>query len=294
MAEGTDQLGNGGEKNRRAAPRSDVWIAFDIDGRPTPRGDSVDHLSMTGCFIRTVEPLAPKTRVVIRMTAPESEQRFRFDGEVIRTITPEEAPRLGSAPGMAIEFLDLGAGDPRPMAQQIIDEVDRLEDARRAAKEREQFGATPEDALESFLASAQEANYYAVLGVGDPSADRRALRKAYYRRCKRFHPDRFRDAGPTVRARAEEAYQLLTEAYETLSDPERRVEYDAEHGVHETVVARRATTRKRVEAAIEAEKNGRAVRALIEAKLALAIDPREPDALALVNRLQTNQALFLT
>lgn len=62
-------------------------------------------------------------------------------------------------------------------------------------------------------------DYYRVLGV-DPGADPRAIRSAYRRLARRFHPDLAKDH------RAPRRFLLLREAYEVLSDPEARRRYD--------------------------------------------------------------------
>jgi len=64
-------------------------------------------------------------------------------------------------------------------------------------------------------------NFYVVLGVGR-GASAEEVRRAYRRLARKYHPD----INPGDRAAAE-AYQQITEAYETLADPARRQEYDA-------------------------------------------------------------------
>jgi DnaJ-class molecular chaperone len=55
----------------------------------------------------------------------------------------------------------------------------------------------------------------------DRSADLRQVKRAYRRLAKRYHPDAARDDG--------RAFLALRTAYETLSDPERRIEWDRRH-----------------------------------------------------------------
>lgn len=60
---------------------------------------------------------------------------------------------------------------------------------------------------------------YSVLGVL-PSADQDAIKSAYRSLAKRHHPDVNTDASAAKR------FAAIAEAYEVLSDPERRREYD--------------------------------------------------------------------
>lgn len=70
---------------------------------------------------------------------------------------------------------------------------------------------------------------YIVLGV-QRGASPGEIKRAYRRLARRYHPD----INPGDREAAARFRQIL-EAYETLSDPERRRRYDAGHAVRETV-----------------------------------------------------------
>ena len=61
---------------------------------------------------------------------------------------------------------------------------------------------------------------YEVLDL-DRSADTRAVKRAYRRLAKRYHPDAARDDG--------RAFLTLRTAYDTLIDPDRRMEWDRRH-----------------------------------------------------------------
>ena len=81
-------------------------------------------------------------------------------------------------------------------------------------------------------------DYYEVLGV-DRGADEAAVKKAFRRLARELHPD--------VNAHdpeAEEKFKEAAEAYEVLSDPERRQLYDS-YG-HEGLKIGRASCRERV------------------------------------------------
>ena len=67
---------------------------------------------------------------------------------------------------------------------------------------------------------AEKRDYYEVLGV-DKNADASTLKKAYYKLAKQYHPD----ANPGDKV-AEEKFKEANEAYEVLSDPEKKAKYD--------------------------------------------------------------------
>ncbi|MBR3893610.1 MAG: molecular chaperone DnaJ [Clostridia bacterium] len=67
---------------------------------------------------------------------------------------------------------------------------------------------------------AEKRDYYEVLGV-DKSADASTIKKAYYKLAKQYHPD----ANPGDAA-AEEKFKEANEAYEVLSDSDKRAKYD--------------------------------------------------------------------
>lgn len=75
-------------------------------------------------------------------------------------------------------------------------------------------------------ASLAERDHYGLLGLerGATLAD---VKRAYFAAAKRFHPDTLGalDLGD-VRAQAQEAFGRIVAAYETLSDPARRRDYD--------------------------------------------------------------------
>ena len=86
--------------------------------------------------------------------------------------------------------------------------------------------------MRSAQSEMAQRDYYEVLGV-PRDADDAALKKAYRQLALKFHPDKNPD-DPT----AEAAFKEVSEAFEVLSDPEKRKLYDA-HG-HEGLKARGA------------------------------------------------------
>jgi curved DNA-binding protein CbpA len=67
---------------------------------------------------------------------------------------------------------------------------------------------------------ARLKDYYAILGV-PRNATPEEIKEAYRRLAKEYHPDK------NSSREAEERFKLVNEAYQVLSDPAKRAEYDA-------------------------------------------------------------------
>src|SRR5471032_2624864 len=62
-------------------------------------------------------------------------------------------------------------------------------------------------------------DYYKILGL-EPTADDKAIKTAYRKLARKYHPDVSKEAG------AEDKFKEASEAYEVLKSPEKRAEYD--------------------------------------------------------------------
>jgi curved DNA-binding protein CbpA len=71
------------------------------------------------------------------------------------------------------------------------------------------------------MANPDADDYYAVLGVAR-GASESDIKKAYRKAALRYHPDK----NPDDREAAEAKFKNVSEAYEALSDPEKRAAYD--------------------------------------------------------------------
>ncbi len=72
---------------------------------------------------------------------------------------------------------------------------------------------------------AQKRDYYEVLGV-DKKATADELKRAYRKLAIQYHPDRQQDKSEAEKKQAEEKFREAAEAYEVLSDPDKRARYD--------------------------------------------------------------------
>ncbi len=71
-------------------------------------------------------------------------------------------------------------------------------------------------------------DYYQILGVTPQTSDKE-IRRIYYKLAQKYHPDKARD-DDEVR-KFEEKFALISEAYNTLKDTNRRREYDKTRGI---------------------------------------------------------------
>ncbi len=80
--------------------------------------------------------------------------------------------------------------------------------------------------IEDIYKKYKELGYYGFLGVDEFSSDEE-IKKAYYKSAKEYHPDlHFLLPSEDIKEKLHTILSYLTEAYMTLSDPEKRKEYD--------------------------------------------------------------------
>ena len=71
-----------------------------------------------------------------------------------------------------------------------------------------------------------EKDFYEILGVSRNNFDEDQLKKNYRKLCVQWHPDKFANASEKEQKEAEEKFKEISEAYDVLSNPEKRRQYD--------------------------------------------------------------------
>lgn len=109
----------------------------------------------------------------------------------------------------------------------LIGAVETISRKARAERRVEDVPVTRNELLMR-LDKAVDASHYGVLELS-AQADEDAIRSSYYLLARRYHPDRFRSGElKDLLPRIEAFFAQVTEAYNTLADPELREHYDEE------------------------------------------------------------------
>lgn len=88
------------------------------------------------------------------------------------------------------------------------------------------------------------ATHYETLGI-TPTSTTQEIRKAYLRRARALHPDRQQGKTEKEARRAEQAMQQVNVAWNVLSDPAKKADYDSGLRPRTTPTAQRASTAQR-------------------------------------------------
>lgn len=76
------------------------------------------------------------------------------------------------------------------------------------------------------LKRSNRKDFYRILGLG-PNAEEAEIKKAYKKMALKYHPDRHSTKGDEEKAAAEAKFKDIGEAYEVLTDPEKKKRYDS-------------------------------------------------------------------
>lgn len=87
-----------------------------------------------------------------------------------------------------------------------------------------------------------DPDYYKILGIPSSAGDQE-LRAAYRRLARECHPDALHNLSSAEQVSAAEKMQLLISAWATLSNSQRRLEYDRKFGLESSCARRRILIR---------------------------------------------------
>src|SRR4030095_2315717 len=103
---------------------------------------------------------------------------------------------------------------------------DKDEDEDPAAREAEETLERVREDVIRRLHFSSSADYYEILGVTRHGTTAE-IKTAYYHLAKKYHPDRYHQADSgDLRAKLEALFAVITQAYDTLSQPGQRASYD--------------------------------------------------------------------
>lgn len=109
--------------------------------------------------------------------------------------------------------------------QELEQMEDALRDMQRAAEIDQSFTAELKQ-LQVRCRSAKKKNYYKALDISRSETDPKVIKKAYMKACLKWHPDKWSKSSAEEKEVAEVQFKEVTEAYEVLSDPQKKYRYD--------------------------------------------------------------------
>lgn len=191
------------DQRRRASRRKAIGtsvIRLELkDGMGNARNITADLLdwSEAGLSVTLVAPIKPG--VIIQVRGKLGDERL----EISRRATVlwcTEDPSSGYRVGL--EFLDVKSGRSSENSHQ------------RASQESDYKSR-------NVTSDFQDLDYYEIMQLS-PNADNETLHRVYRLLAQRYHPDNSETGNSAL-------FMELTEAFQVLSDPEKRAAYDARH-----------------------------------------------------------------
>ena len=160
---------------------------------------------------------------------PKEEEKV----EEIRAAPEEEEVKVEEArEGPPVEKEEEKIEEAPPIAEEVREEAGEEEGKEEEKEEEEAKVALSEEdkerlaEVEALAEKLSSLDYYQIFDVSR-GASESEIKKVYFDMARKYHPDSFeRDLPPELRKKIEDVFDVITKAYETLMDKEKRDEYD--------------------------------------------------------------------
>jgi curved DNA-binding protein CbpA len=245
---------------RRRYPRikvpSGMFVGWKSPGHHTV--SRMQELGLGGVFVYTPKPATSGSTIELLFDVPTGEVRARA---TVRHVRP--------GVGMGLQFIQMRPEDRARLHRFLMAQVEAPDaspdkkSARPAAQPPSPTpdstpgpaaGRTPDPAppseppdellfereLKRLLELAEEGTYYQLLSVTTDSTAGE-IKKSFYSLARKFHPDHHMSRGELVKS-LQELMEVVTLAYKTLTDDEKRAAYDKKLAVSGAFSLNRGTT----------------------------------------------------
>ena len=197
-------------QNRRKHPRFEVPKGIYAGWKSG--GDSnyarVDALGLGGLYLKTLRPPPKDSIIDIIVGLPTGKLSVRA---IVRRSL------LGR--GMGLEFIQLASTERARLNKYLL----TLNTCFQPPKAKESL--LFEQELQGLLELSEKGTYYQLLAV-TPESSAQEIKKSYYALARKFHPDHHMNKGEVVGS-LKTLMAVVTQAYNTLKDQQRRADYDA-------------------------------------------------------------------
>ncbi|HYU16757.1 MAG TPA: DnaJ domain-containing protein [Candidatus Acidoferrum sp.] len=152
-------------------------------------------------------------------------RKLRRSGAVL--LQGEDPAQMAAALALAMVAAGAGRGEPDGPARELPALGALTRDEGRTMAEAVALEEGEKTRIIQMMRLVAGSDYFALLGVGR-NADKREIKRAYYRLSKEFHPDRhYKQNLGTFGPLLNVLFETATVAFEVLSDDEKRAEYQA-------------------------------------------------------------------
>ncbi|HSG31880.1 MAG TPA: DnaJ domain-containing protein [Thermodesulfobacteriota bacterium] len=112
----------------------------------------------------------------------------------------------------------------KEQAKNPVEEKINIKGPEPPSKEKDNSGLVK--SISDLYDRLDEEDHYMILGV-DKDSTKQQIRDSYYALVKKYHPDILAKLDDSTRDKADKIFSVITTAYQTLSDDEKREEYDS-------------------------------------------------------------------